>query len=291
MAFDQQAGTQNIRTSIVDKTIKGFAERMYKFKQALTISPTSAWKNYFFRESPTPLDAQSGQRIRGIPRGAAFPQAVVTWERVLTVVEKYGLEDNIPWEDIISDDVDVKARTLYRIAEGVTKSVDDQIWAELHDIAGGGTNIQSFSISAGYQWDLASAAIIDDLLRARQKIAEYNYDTSDLMIFVSPKDYRSMMNYLASKGAQFPALGTEAALNGRAGRLAGVGTIIVSNSVTASQAIVVVPKICATWKEVYPLTTVTVEDQLKGLTVRCAEIGVTQLTDPKAVVLIQGTQA
>lgn len=290
MAIDQQTGTGNIRTNVYDAAVKGFAKAMYKFKQAVTISPTSAWNNFFYRENPTALSAQFGNSIKGIPRGAAFPQAVVEWERVQTVIEKYGLEDSISWEDILSNDVDVRDRTLFRIAEGVTKAVDDEIWLQLKDAVGGGANIQSFSLSANYQWNLSSAAIIDDLLRCKQLIAEQNYDTSNLMAFVSPKDYRSIMNYLAGKGAQFPNIGNQVASNGNMGSIVGI-QLIVSNSVTASQALVVVPKICATWKELVPLQTTTIEEPYKHLTVRSVEMGVTQLTDPKAVVLIQGTQA
>lgn len=289
MAIDQQSATANIRTVAYEKTIKGFAERMYKFKQAVSIVSTSAWKNYFYRENPSALTAQSGNAIKGIPRGASFPQAVVEWERVLSVIEKYGLEDNIPWEDVISNDIDVQSRTLYRIAEGVTKAVDDEIWNVLTENRTA-TNIQSISIAAGYSWDQTSAAIIDDLLQAKQKIAEYNYPTENLMAFVSPKDYRSIMNYLASRGAQFPTIGNNVASNGVQGTVAGI-QLVVSNSVTASYALVVVPKICGTWKELVPLQTTTKEDPYKSVMVRCVESGVTQLTDPKAVVLISNTDA
>lgn len=288
MTVDQQSATANMRTVFYDKIVKGFAEAAYKFKQAVTVSSSSAWKNYYWRENSSALTAQTGNAIKGIPRGANFPQAVVEWERVLTTIEKYGLEDNIPYEDLISDDVDVRNRTLFRIAEGVAKAVDDEIWNTLTE-SRSVSNIQTIAITSRF-WDVASAAIIDDLLQAKQKIAEYNYDTSNLMAFVSPKDYRSIMSYLADKGAQFPAIGNEVASNGKQGRLAGID-LVVSNSVTASYALVVVPKICGTWKQLVPLTTETKEDPLKSLTVRSVEFGVTQLTDPKACVLISGTQA
>lgn len=289
MAFDQEIGTANLRASFYEKAIKGFAERAYKFKQAVTISPTSAWKNFFFRESNTPLAGQSGNAIKGIPRGAEFPQAAVSWERVQATIDKYGVEDNIFWEDIISDEIDVRDRTLIRIAEGVAKAVDDEIFNVLTE-SRVPTNIQSVAIAAGYSWDTASAAIIDDLLQAKQKIAEYNYDVSDLMCFVNPKDYRSIMNYLAGKGAQFPNIGNNVASNGENGKLCGI-TLIMSNSCTASYALVVVPKRCGTWKELVPLQTTTKEDPYKSLTIRSVEMGVTQLTDPKAVVLISNTDA
>lgn len=302
MAYDQEVGTANIRTQYIDGAVKGFATAAYKFKQAVTIDSTSAWKNYFYRETSTALTGKGygsrTSRIKGISRGAEFPQASVSWEKVMTIIEKYGLEENITWEDLISDDIDVRDRTLMRVAEGVAKAVDDEIWSALTEATGGvpagaPTSIQTINIySAGAEarfWDVSSAAIIDDLLQAKQKIAEYNYDTTGLMAFVSPKDYRSIMSYLADKGAQFPTIGAEVASNGQQGKLAGI-QLIVSNSVTASYALVVLPKRCGTWKSIVPLSTTTKEDPYKSLTIRSVEMGVTQVTDPKAVVLIQGTQ-
>jgi len=288
MAFDQEVGTANLRATFYDKVVKGFAVASYKFKQAVTISPTSAWKNFFFRESPDALTAQTGNAVKGIPRGAEFPQASVTWERVQSVITKYGLEDNIPYEDLISNEIDVRDRTLMRIAEGVTKAVDDEIWDVLTE-SQSPSAIQHITIAETKHWNGSSGAIIDNLLNARQLIAEKNYDTSNLMAFVSPLDYRSIMNYVAEKGAQFPNFGNQVAENGQAGKLAGI-QLVVSNSVTASFALVVAPKICGTWKELVPLQTTTKDDPYKSLTIRAVEMGVTQLTDPSAVVLIEGTQ-
>lgn len=290
MAYDTESGQINIRSSYFDKVVKGIAAASYKFKQAVTIIPTSAWKNFFYRENTAVLTGQTGNDVKGIPRGAEFPNAVPQWERISSTIEKYGLETTIAWEDILTDDVDVRDRSLIKIAEGVAKSVDDTIWAALT----GETTIQSFTIgkssasSTSGSWDESSAAIIDDLLQAAQKIAEYNYSTDNLMVFVSPRDKRSIMRYLADKGAQFPSIAQNVASNGKIMNLAGID-IIESNSVTASQALVVVPKRCATWKELVGLQTTTKEDAYKSLTIRAVEMGITQVTDPKAIVWIKGT--
>lgn len=294
MAIDQQVGTGNIRTNFYDKVIKGFADRVYKFKQAVNISPTSAWNNFFYRESSTVLTEASGlNAIKGVPRGASFPQAVAQWERVQTVIVKFGLEDNIHWEDIVSDDISTQERTLFKIAEGVAKAVDDYIWDTLTE-SRSVTNIQSITLgtaTTGGSWDVSSAAIVDNLMQAKQKIAEYNYPVENLMLFVSPKDHRYMVKYLTDKGAQFPAVSNGLVSgNGVVGTILGID-IVVSNSVTASYALLVVPKRCATYKELTPLTTTTKEDVGKSLTVRAFEAGVCQLTDPNAVVLIKNTQS
>lgn len=288
MAQDQSTGSADIRTLTFDKIVKGFAMATYKFKQILTISSTNSIYNYFYREQNTALSSPTGNNIKGIPPGAAFPQAYQLYERILATANKYGLEANILWEDILADDVDIRNRTLARIAEGVAKAVDDQIFI---DLGGTGTvgSIQSFSI-IGREWDQSSAAIFDDIGRAKQLIATQNYPISDLVLFVSPKDERSIMSYLGNKGAQWTNVGSDVVLNGATKQINGT-TIIVSNSVTASNALLVVPKRCATWKELYPITTVTNEDPYKSVMVRAAEFGVTELTDPLCVVRIFGTQS
>ena len=289
MVLAESHEKETMRKKFYDGTVKGFAKAAYKFKQAVSIVPTSAWINYFWREDPDVIGELPGNATKGIPRLADFPSGGTTFERVSSVIEKYGREDTISWEDLISDDVDVRDRTLMRVAERVTKSVDDEIWSVLTENQTV-SQIQSISIATELQaWNEASAAVIDDLLQAKQLIEVKNYPTDNLMAFVSPRDYRSMMNYLYEKGAQAPRVGEGIVGNGSQGSIAGIN-IIVSNSVTASYALVVVPKRCATWKEMVPLTTITKEDPLKSLTIRSVEMGVTQLTDPKACVLIIGTE-
>lgn len=294
MAIDQQNGTMNLRAMVVDGTVKGFADRKYKFKQAVTISPTAAWKNYFFREQATPLSSATTTGMttvlgKGIARGGAFPQAVVEWERVVAVIAKYGLEDFIYWEDVITNDVDVRDRTLRKIAEGVAKYVDDTIWDGLtENRASASFSITSYFITSGQCWDEAGANPLSDLLYAKQVIEENNYDTTNLMAFVSPKGYKDLMAWIAAKGAQFPTMGAQVLENGRAGTIAGI-QLVVSNSVTTSFALVCVPKVCATWKSAAGLQTDVEEDKFKGYRIRAVELGALQLTDPKAVVMLSNT--
>ena len=292
MAQTEEVGLASLRKEVVDKTIKGFATASYKFKQAVSISTTNAWKNTFYREASNALTGHTGNAIKGIPRGANFPQAVVKWEKVSKWVEKYGLEDNIFWEDVLTNDINVQARTLFRIAEGVAKAVDDEIWDVLTE-SQIPVSIQSVPLEhaggSSVAWDGASAAIIDDLMHCKQKIGQYNYPTSGLMCFISEKDHRSIVTFVTDSGAQFDKLGDETARNGRVQGLAGI-KFVVSNSVTASSALVVVPKICATWQSAKPLTTETIIDPFKSVKIRAVEMGVTQLTDPGACVLITGTQ-
>jgi len=285
----EEVGTSGLRKELVDSVIKQVAVRKYKFKQAVTISTTNAWKNTFFRETTDVLAGATGNATKGIPRGGNFPQAVVTWEEVAAYIEKYGLEDFIHYEDIITNDINVQKRTIYKITEGVVKAVDDEIWDVLTESQSADA-IQSVTIGATAWWSGNSATIIDDLMNAKQLIGEANYDTTNLIAFVSLRDHRSIVNYLAEKGAQFPSIGEDMATNGRVGKLAGI-QIVVSNSVTASYALVVVPKTVGTWKQAVALSSDLKTEAFKGTRVRICEMGTTQLTDPLAAVLMIGTQA
>lgn len=287
---DVQAAQEALRARYYDKMIKQTAAQTYKFKQAVSIVTTSAWKGFFWRENQTILAGKSGNATKGIPRGSEFPQASVKMDQIRSTIEKYGLEDTIPYEDVISDDLDLRDRTLIRLSAGVAKAVDDEIWAQLTENQTP-VNIQSFTLADNYDWASASAAIIDDLEQAEEKLANYNYDTSNLMVFVSPKDKRRIVTYFYEKGAQAPDMSMRMidSNNGVIGKI-GNKTFIVSKSVTASFALVVVPKQVGTWKSLVPLGTDTKEVKYKQTTITACELGTTELTDPKAAVLIVGTQ-
>lgn len=288
--YTDQVGSISLRSEVVDKAVKQVAARQYKFKQAVAISSTSAWKNTFHREETDIPSGQTGNAFKGIPRGANFPQYALSWEEISVRITKFGAEDNILWEDILSDDIPVQARTIIKLTSGVTKAVDDHIWDKLTEDRGMDGVISSFSITGYRHWDNASAAILDDLMHASRLIAEANYDVSDLMCFISPYDKQSIMTYLADKGAQWPSIATGVAKNGVIGQLAGI-TLIESNSVSASYALVVKPKICATWRQLVPLKSWTTEDPGRSLRVRIVEEGALELTDPKCCVLIANTKA
>lgn len=291
MAFDitKSFGTANLSAQFFDKTIKQIAPRLYKFKQAVSIDTTSAFTNYFFREDTTVLSGKTGSNVKGIPPGAAFPQASVSWTRVSTVIRKYGLEENIPWETMLISEIDITTRTAIKIAEGVIKAVDDEIWDTLSE-GQSPSAIQEVVIANNFAWDQASAAIFGDIGKAKKLLGVANYPTTGLICFISPQGQEDIDNYIFEKGAQAPKLGEDAARNGSIGKVNGV-SFVVSNSVTASFALVVVPKRVGTWKVLVPLSTNREDDKFKSTTFRAVEMGTTQLTDPLASVLIKNTQS
>lgn len=292
MPQDQEVGNVPIRSQFFDKVLKQTVMRKYKFKQALSIQTTSAWNNFFYRQSQAVLDAASGNPIKSLPRGANFPQATVQYERINALVQKYGLEDNLNWEDIISNDIDVQTRTIVKIGEGIVKAVDDEIFNVLTT----DVDRQTLSITAGKYWTAQgvgaglSAAIIADLMEAKRLIIDADYDVDNLMVFLNPRDHSALTDYLTSKGAQFPKIAENLVSgNGNVGSMLGFN-FIVSRSVTASEALVVIPKMVGTWRQLVPLQTNTKVDEFKSVRVRAVEVGITQVFEPKAIVHITGTQ-
>lgn len=283
MAFYEHS-QDTLRATAYDKTVKQLASYAYKFKQLVSVVSGASWNNYFFREQLTVLSGATGNATKGIPRGAEFPHASLSWERVLATIQKYGLEDSIPYEDIVSNEIDVRDRTLVRIAEGVAKAVDDEIClslAENYSIV----NINTGVKQGGY-WTESSAAIVKDLAKMKAQIRAYYNNVDSFVVVVHPDNEVNILSYLYDKGAQAPTVGADMALNGEVGKVAGVN-VVVSTSISPSYALMVVPQRCATWKELLPLGTDVVENKFKSTKITACEMGVTQLTDPKAVVLLQ----
>lgn len=278
-----ETGEDTVRATAYDLAIKQIAKYSYKFKQLVSSVSSSSWKNYFFRESTTIPTGESGNAIKGIPRGADFPNAVLSWEQVNSRIEKYGLASSIDHEDIIAGNIDTRNRTVLRIAEGVAKAVDTEIslvvsenWTP--------SNIQTGVLQGGY-WDETSAAIIKDLATMKAQVQAYYDQAKSFAVVINPATAPNILHYIYEKGAQAKEAG-QTAFNGEIGNPAGVN-VITSSVVPASFALFLVPKTCATWKQLMPLQTDTKTDKFKGDTITACEYGVTELHEPKQVVLLQ----
>lgn len=286
-------GQADLRAENVEKIVTGFALQEYRFKQICMISKSSSWQESYYQETAADLSGGLGSAVKGVPRLANFPYGEVSWTKQSSYLIKYGMEGVISWEDAMTNNVDVIARTLLRIGRAVAKAVDDEIWDVISE-SQSASNINSVAITAGDEWDSATIANrdpIQDILNGKKKIAESNYDPDNGsgFLLISPKDYANLLGNANIRNAgQFY---TDAVTkNGRVGQILGL-QIIVSNSVTADFALVIIAKEAATWKEANPLTVRTINDPGVKYTIRAWEIGVTQLVNPKAVTLISNTQA
>lgn len=286
-------GMADLRAENVSKVVTGFALQSYVMKQLCLIQKSNSWKETYFKETASDLTASGGGNdVMGVPRLANFPYGEVTWTESSSRLKKHGMEGVISWEDAVTNDIDVVARTLLRVARAVAKSVDTDIWNEITENQSA-VNINSEAITAGYEWDSATIANrdpIQDILNAKRRIATNNYNPDNNgYLVLNPTDYANLLgNANVRNAGQFYT--ADVTRNGNVGFMLGL-KVIVSNSVTADNAAVVVGKESATWKEAKALSVTTIENPGIDYTIRAWEVGCCQLKNPNAVTLISNTSA
>lgn len=281
-------GEQDLRAENFEAMVKGFALQEFKMKQLVTESSSNAWIETYYRETATELTGGTGSAVKGVPRLANFPYGEPSWTKVQAYQEKYGMEGVVSWEDAITDNIDVIARTLLRISRAVAYAVDAQIYAVLYAAAG-----NTVACSVGYEWDSATIANrdpISNILDAKKEISIDNFDPDrNGYICLSPKDYANLLkNSKVVNNPSFKA--ADVVANGVVGSICGL-KIIVSNVVTADSAMVCIAKECGTWKSAKGLTTHTIPDPGVKYTIRAYEMGVCQATTPNAICTITNTAA
>ena len=96
-------GQVDLRAENISRTVTGFAELEFKLKQLCLVTSSSAWIESYYKETKTELTGGTGSAVRGIPRLAGFPYGEVTWTKVSSYMEKYGMEGVISYEDVIAE--------------------------------------------------------------------------------------------------------------------------------------------------------------------------------------------
>lgn len=283
-------GMADLRAENVSRIVTGFALQAYKLKQLCMVSKSSSWIESYYKETKTELTGGLGSAVKGVPRLANFPYGEVSWTKVSSYLEKYGMEGVISWEDAITNNIDVVARTLLRVGRAVAYAVDTQIEAAI----AGASGINTFALTAGYEWDSATIANRDpvkDILTAIQYLRADNYDAlnGNGYLVVNGTDYTNIISN--SKVVNNPSFKTaDVVSNGVVGQICGL-KILVSEAVTADKAYVVISKEALTWKEAVPLSVVIIPDQGVKYTIRAFEIGVCQVPNPEAICAITNTRA
>jgi hypothetical protein len=284
-------GEADLRKEFVDGAVKAIALMEYKLKTLCTIDTSSAWTESYYRETNTdPIGGgvASPTNVKGIPRLAPFPYGEASWTKVSSLIEKYGMEGVVSYEDAKLNNVPMIQRTLLRIGRAVAKAVDTQIEAVMSASAG-----NTFGITAGNEWDSATVANRDpvfDVLTAIQYLRADNIDAlnGNGYLVVNGTDYTNLMSN--SKVMNNPSFKTaDVVSNGVVGQICGL-KIMVTEAVTADQAYVVVAKEAMTWKEATPLTVLQIEDAGIKTTIRAFELGVCQMVSPNAVCKITNTR-
>lgn len=282
-----------LRQEHFEAMTKGFALQEFVMKQVVSIRKSNAWTESYFQETATELVAGATAQVKGVPRLAQFPYGEVSFTKKSSIMVKHAMEGVVSIEDAKMDYIDIVARTLLRIARAVARSVDLDIVNVLSE-GGTATNINGVTITGGNEWDsatLANRKPITDILQAKQKIAEANYNPdANGYLILNPKNYANLLAEIYRTGAQAPELGNTVGKNGNAGRVVGL-TVLVTNSMTADKALVLVGQECGTYQVVDEFKVVSIEDAGVKWTIRAWEIGITQLISPKAVTLLTNTDA
>lgn len=280
----------DLRYEHIDRAVKAVAALDYKLKTLCNIDSSSAWTETYFRETnDDTTNGGTGSAIRGVPQYAAFPFFDVTETKVQSIIQKYAGESIISLEAEQTATIPMLQRKIYRLTQKITYQVDAAIEGVLSASAG-----NTFGITAGNEWNSATVANRDPVYDILYGINMLRADGIDALngngyLVVNGTDYTNIISN--SKVLNHPTFQSVSAVsNGVVNTLAGL-KIMISETVTADQAYIVVSKLALTWKEASPLTTRTIEDPGKSTTIRAWERGVCQIPVPNAVCKITNTRA
>lgn len=283
---DLEAGN---RYENIDRAVKAVAALEYRLKTLCTIDSSSAWTESYFRETnDDETDGGTGSKIKGVPQMAPFPFFDVSETKVQSVVQKYAGESIISLESEATATIPMLQRKIYRLTQKITYQVDKAIEGVMSSGAG-----NTYAITAGNEWDSATVANRDpvfDILSAINLLRVDGIDALNGMgyLVVNGTDYTNIISN--SKVLNHPTFqSVSAVVNGVVNTLCGL-KIMVSETVTADQAYVVVSKLALTWKQATALTTRTIEDAGKSTTIRAWERGVCQIPVPNAICKITNTR-
>lgn len=286
MANEREA---DLRFEHIDRAVKAAVTMEYKLKTLCSIDSSSAWTETYFRETnDDKVDGGKGSPIRGVPQYAPFPFFDVTETKVQSIIQKYAGESIISLESEQNATIPMLQRKIFRLTQKIAYQVDKAIEGVLSAEAG-----NTHTIQAGNEWDSATIANRDPIFDILSAINELRQDGIDALngngyLVVNGTDYTNIISN--SKVLNHPTYQSVSAVqNGTVGMLCGL-KIMLSETVTADQAYVVVSKLALTWKEASPFTVRTIEDPGKSTTIRAWERGVCQIPVPNAVCKIVNTR-
>jgi hypothetical protein len=287
-------GESALRKEYVDGAVKAVALMEYKLKSLCVIDNSGAWTETYYRETNSELTGggvASPTKVKGIPRLAPFPYGEVSWTKVSALIEKYGMEGVISYEDEKLNNIPMIQRTILRIGRAVAYAVDSQIAAVMLASAG-----NTFAITAGNEWDSATIANRDPLYNILYGIQMLRADNINALngngfLCVNGTDYTNLISN--SKVVNSPTYkSADVITNGVVGQLCGLKIMVTEalEVATPDVAYIVVAKEAMTWKEATALTILQIEDPGIKTTIRAFELGVCQMQSPNAVCKITNTR-
>lgn len=275
-----------MRKEVIEANLKGFALKSYVLKKLLAVvGANGGWKHTYYSEDPTELAAKGTRNIKGIARLADFPVAEVKFEEKTSIMEKYGLKAFVSWEDAISDNVPVIARTLLRLGQAVVASTDGAIYTDL--VADADINTENTTAA----WDAANGQNpVKDILACKRKITDNNYSAEGITLVVNQYDFDMLVLWLMSLGTNAPKIAEKMVEGGKVYELAGVGDIMISDTIAADKALLIKKGEAANWRELAPLQVFLKADEGVKYEIRAYEFGKTEVVNPKQIVLLSNTR-
>ena len=281
-------GAADIRGYNVSPLIQGYVAERYKMKQICSIIPSSSWREDYYQEGSDTLTGGTGANVQGVPRGAEFPYLEPNWTLQQSHHVKHAGTSFVFYEDSLANAFDIVRRTVMRVGDAITYSVDRAIYSAI--TSDGNVN----TAAAAATWDNATVADRDpvgDILRGIEELMIDNYDmvTERGYLLLSPTDYAHLM--MNSKVINNPSFKTaDVVSNGVVGQIAGL-KIIVSNAVDADEAAIVVGQLAVNYLVLDSLKTALTYHAGKKTQVDAWEIGMVQIVHPEAIHIITNTQS
>lgn len=279
----------DLRKEFIDTAVKAVIKVEEKWKALCTVDKSSSWTESYFRETNSDTsDGGTGSAIKGVPQYAPFPFFDVTETKYSSVVQKYGGESIISLEAQQNATVPMLQRKIYRLGRKIVYQVDAAIEAGCAADFG-----NTVAIASGYEWDSATIANRDpvkDILNAVQELRADGVDalSGNGYLVVNGTDYTNIISN--TKVLNHPTFQSISAIeNGQVNKLCGL-TIVVSETVTADTAYVLVARQGMVWKEAEPMKVVTIVDEGKSTTIRAWTRGVFQLQSPNEVCKLTNTR-
>ena len=276
-------GQAEIRGLDIDKLAKGFADEEFIFKNFVLVTPTSAREIRWYQKTAGTLDSTdtsgiTSSQIANVSHLALPTVVEQSWTRNTSYVKKYFVES--PWisfEDIADSDPDVLATNVRDLTRAVANQVDKRIYS----ILSGSLALSGTALGSGWD-DTTNGNPILDLLSGSMEIRKNSYDVSNLVVWVSPLDYKNLINFVISvKGSSIPGFSSQRVSDGVLTNLVGQ-RIVVSNNADDGFPVQIVPQRVGTWKAFMPITAQQKEEVGIGLKIRVWEEGEFIMTDPKA---------
>jgi len=281
----------DLRKEFIDTAVKAVVKIEEKWKSLCAIDSSSAWTESYFRETnDDSTDGGTGSPIKGVPQYAPFPFFDVTETKVSSIIQKYAGEAIISLESQQNATVPMLQRKIYRLGRKIVYQIDVAIEEAVGTVTTGYGN--TVAISAGNEWDSATVANRDpvkDILDAIQtlRVDGINALGGNGYLVVNGTDYTNIISN--TKVINHPTYDAGIMKNGQVGHLLGL-TILVSETVTADSAYVLVARQGMVWKQAEPLKVVTITDPGKKTTIRAWERGVFQSQAPNEICKITNTR-